>query len=1030
MGRYIIVDTIGVGGMGIVYSAFDPDLDRKVALKLLKTRQGDAARTRLLREAQAMAKLSHSNVVTVFEVGTSGQRDFVAMEFVDGEDLAGWAESPRDTASVLGAYLQAGEGLAAAHRAGLVHRDFKPQNVLIDTEGKVLVTDFGLARHASSAKPAEDVLPVSKDAATLTKTGAIMGTPAYMSPEQHLAQEADARSDQFSFCVALYESLCGRRPYEDETFEKLREAVTEGEPTPMPDSADVSASVRAALAKGMSRRPEDRFDSMEALLQALTPKQSRRALLVGVSFASVVVALILISKFMGGAETPRCQFDRSMLEGVWDDGIRANVESSFSSTGVEGQADVVRRLESILDGYSDDVVQMRTDVCKSSTGRRGQADADLVLRMGCLQRRQQDLSSLTRAFSSVDPSGVDRVIEAALSLSPVSDCGDTAALQRGVPAAPAAVRTEVEELQQSLKTSKLEGEAGHVKAAIARAEAANLRSLKIGYLPLQAESYEALGHLYVREVRMKDAEKAYEEAILAAEESGYTEYRARALVGLTQLVATGSSRYDEARRLARRAKAAIVQGGGDADLQADVDLSMANILIQEGSLDDALDVLEPSLRHYLAQSNAKAIYIARLQNQIAGVKIELGAYEEAHALAVSSYEHIRAELGDSHPRTAAYLSTLSITHRMRGEFSEARSIDQKLRTYWARDSSKELLKEDDEYSDKTRSIRGRVVGPGGEPIGGATVVCSPRIVADTHYLDASWNARGEAAEHCVRTESQDDGAFLCADASQENIVVAAEHPRLGRSGVLKVSKGSAEVGEVALVVGPTGFLSGHVTEGGRPAGPQAVSAVPVGDSAVRPSFAVVAFLHDDGSYTFERLAPGRYNVFSGPQRRSPSRVLKSLEVKITAGAGAVLDFEHSEGDAGVTVQVVGKGGVVVPSAQVLLVRARIDPKTGSEFNRIVVKGGLDVNSQFWIRGSDLEMSKLHAGAQTLCVVALAGDFRDPEYMKTVTPEMLESVPVHCQPIDLVSGESPTVRVEVPALRPVVKLQTPPEDSAD
>ena len=1025
LGRYIIVDTIGVGGTGIVYSAFDPDLDRKVALKLLRKSYGQASRARLLREAQAMAKLSHPHVVTVFEVGTDGARDFVAMEFVDGQDLAGWSKSERSAEDVLSVYRQAGAGLAAAHKAGLVHRDFKPQNVLIDREGKVLVTDFGLARHEASDGGGAEEIEQDNRKPTLTRTGALLGTPAYMAPEQHLAQDADPRSDQFSFCVALFEALCGKRPYAGETYDELRASVTEGKADALPDLVQVTAHVRTALEKGMARDSEERHASMEELLVALSRKPRRFAPYVFAALAVAALVVIVAMRLSASDESERCQFDRSMLAGAWDEEIRGKVSASLTSTGVDGVLEVFARLATIVDDYGDDIVAMRIQVCESSRGGRNEADEVFVLQMSCLQRRRQDLAALTTAFSSVDPRGVDRVIEAASGLRPVSDCRDVKALQRGVPAPPNEVKDEVEALTSSLEEARLEGEVGHIRSAIERAEAARNRSLELGYLPLQAQAFETLGYLYVRDVRMREAEKAYEEAILAAEESGYSEYRARALAGMTKLVAMGSSRYIEARRLARRAKAAIAQSGGDPDLVADVDLSIASILIQEGELAEGLELLQKSLRSYRAQPNAKVPYIARLQNRIASIRIELGDYDEAHILARSSHEQLRAELGASHPSSISSLSTLADTHRIRGELREARSVDRELRAYWATDKAKSLLKEHDDYTEEVRSIRGRVEDAEGTPVEGATVVCAQTVAADGRFLDAAWTPHREAVDHYDRTVSAGDGTFLCAAASTKAIAVVAEHELLGRSAGHKITEEDTAITGVVLTLKPTGFLSGRVTKDGESVhGAYTVSAVPIDKEIelAQPSIGALTFLKSDGSYSFERLAPGRYKVFSGPHSNQAVQRIRSKEVDVVSGLGAELDFDHSEGDAALTVRVSGESGASVPSAQILLVPGHVEAQTGKAFNEQVIAKGLDVRSNFWNEGGPLKLDELKVGAHSLCVIPLAGDFRDPEYMSKFTREMLDEIPTHCQDITLVSGEVLEVLVEVPALQSPIKLE--------
>ncbi len=216
VGRYVILDRIGAGGMGVVYAAYDPELDRRVALKLLRTdRFAAPGHLRLLREAKALARLTHPNVVAVHDAGTFGDQVFVAMELVEGETLRQWLEAgARSWREVLDRLLAAGRGLAAAHAAGLVHRDFKPENVLLGRDGRVRVVDFGLAKALADAAE-EPAAPDSGGelASPLTEWGAVLGTPAYMAPEQIRGIAADARSDQFSFCVALYEALYGERPF-------------------------------------------------------------------------------------------------------------------------------------------------------------------------------------------------------------------------------------------------------------------------------------------------------------------------------------------------------------------------------------------------------------------------------------------------------------------------------------------------------------------------------------------------------------------------------------------------------------------------------------------------------------------------------------------------------------------------------------------------------------------------------------------------------------------------------------------------
>ena len=303
LGRYVLLDLIGRGGLGQVYTAYDPELDRKVAIKLLRPSNKDVtlgsdAQRWLMREAQAMAQLSHPNVVPVHDVGTYGDQVFIAMKLVEGGTLRAWLkEQPRDWKAIRDVLYAAGQGLSAAHAAGLVHRDFKPGNLLVDREGTAYVVDFGLAR-AVAGPPSEqpiDPLTASPDRLLdedLTETGAIIGTPAYMAPEQLTGREIDPRADQFAFCVTLYEALWRRRPFNGRTLGELFEAIEAGPPNVEPPEP-VPLWLRRAITQGLSAQATDRFADMQSLLLAMTRDQrSRRRQWAAIGGVAVVSAAI------------------------------------------------------------------------------------------------------------------------------------------------------------------------------------------------------------------------------------------------------------------------------------------------------------------------------------------------------------------------------------------------------------------------------------------------------------------------------------------------------------------------------------------------------------------------------------------------------------------------------------------------------------------------------------------------------------------------------------------------------------------
>jgi predicted Ser/Thr protein kinase len=273
LGRYRVIREVGAGGMGTVYAAHDPDLGRVVALKLLRADApaGLEYRARLGREAQAMARLAHPNVVAVHDIGTVGDQLFVAMERVEGGTLRAWMRaSQRSFREIADVLCAAGRGLAAAHAAGVVHRDFKPDNVLVGTDGRVRVTDFGLARLAAAERQPEAAQPPPEDSPiTLTLSGALLGTPAYMAPEALLGERVDERSDLFSFCTTFWEALYGERPYAGRNLAQLRAAVVDGALRPRPKDSGVPDAVHQALERGLCVDPSARWPSMNALLVAI-----------------------------------------------------------------------------------------------------------------------------------------------------------------------------------------------------------------------------------------------------------------------------------------------------------------------------------------------------------------------------------------------------------------------------------------------------------------------------------------------------------------------------------------------------------------------------------------------------------------------------------------------------------------------------------------------------------------------------------------------------------------------------------------
>ncbi|HEY4057973.1 MAG TPA: serine/threonine-protein kinase, partial [Kofleriaceae bacterium] len=410
IGKYRIERELGEGGMGVVYVAFDPDLERRVALKVLRAATSSEAAQRLQREARAMARLKHANVVTVHEVASAAGRDYVAMELVEGTSLAEWLrETKRSQADILDAFVQAGHGLAAAHAAGIVHRDFKPHNVLRDRAGAVSVTDFGLAREAAeSGDPLAQTMPLAADASTsgtakssslagLTVTGALLGTPAYMAPEQWTGGRVTPATDQFAYCVALWEALTGARPFTGPTVDMLRAQILEG-------SAELDGSVlpkelRAPLMRGLDADPKKRWPSMDALLAAIAPRtKPTRWIAIAAIGAMAAVAITGAVLSLTGKDEPAaivaCRAPALSADAAWSAAKRKALVDKKQSLAVSQLDADATAWTAARDKACAAIVDARAPMLDCLDGVLGRFDAAVATAMTSATDRQLDAGAI------------------------------------------------------------------------------------------------------------------------------------------------------------------------------------------------------------------------------------------------------------------------------------------------------------------------------------------------------------------------------------------------------------------------------------------------------------------------------------------------------------------------------------------------------------------------------------------------------------------------------------------------------------
>jgi tetratricopeptide (TPR) repeat protein len=554
--RYQVLGAIGRGGMAEVYAAYHPDLDRRIALKVVYEAGNETGERwiRLLREARTLARVSHPNVVHVYDAGTVDDGIYIAMELVEGETLAAWLEAtPRDWRAVLDVFEAAGRGLAAAHAAQIVHRDFKPHNVMIGKDGAVRVTDFGLARSLDEGLPQSDGATGSQGPplATITRTGAVVGTPAYMAPEQFRGEVPDAHADQFSFCVALHEALYGTRP----ALPHLRGSAE----TVAPPRAGVPTWLRTTVARGLSREPADRYPSMEALLAALVRGRRRRRRWGAVTAVGALLALVALAGW-GGFRGRRisCAVPQDRLASAWSAPERRDwVHHAFAATGRASAETAWLRLSATLDDYLKQWATMYVDACEATHVRGEQSPEALDLRMSCLADGLDQVRALTEALTTTDGAAVSQAVSAANGLTPVSRCADITLLRSAVPL-PRDERTlqTVLRLRHSLTDAEATRQMGAPGRAFAKAVAMRPQVEATGYRPLLGQLLLEIGYAKT-DLGESDSERMLEDAMDVAEAARDDFTVAAAAAALVYVEGYTRGRPEESERWARLGAAVL-----------------------------------------------------------------------------------------------------------------------------------------------------------------------------------------------------------------------------------------------------------------------------------------------------------------------------------------------------------------------------------------------------------------------------------------------------------------------------------------
>ncbi|MBZ4415628.1 tetratricopeptide repeat protein [Myxococcus sp. RHSTA-1-4] len=677
LARYVVLERIGRGAMGEVYAAYDPELDRQVALKLLRPgdRHVEELRVRLLREAQALARLAHPNVVTVHDVGVCDDRVFLALELVEGTTLSEWLKQPRSPEEVLRVFRDAGKGLAAAHAAGLVHRDFKPANVLVGQDGRARVTDFGLARPSNRwprpRSPSESPPRAPGAPSPLTRTGALVGTPAYMAPEQQQGHGVDALSDQFSFCVALYEALHGVRPFGGGSLEELGRAAREGRVRPPEREVKVPARVRRAVLRGLRARPEERFPSMDALLAELAPSRAPRIRAwVATSTAAASLLGLAAGYVVAHRREARCAQEAEKLSTVWSPERRERIHAAFLATGKPYASSAWEAVSTMLDAQASAWRSLRTDSCLA------ERDAPVASwqTAACLDSRLWHLAAVTDVLEKADAQTVQNAPQMVAALEGISACGDASALTTR-PQPPDALRPRVDAARRRLAEAKARLDTGNHAAAL-EVTTALLQDLQgLDYRPLEAEVLTLHGHLHGLTGKLKEAEELLYKALWAAESGRDDETVARVWILLLWVAGDQMARLDEANRLVHHARAAVERLGRERfpGIAIDLHLRMGGLLLLQGKLDEAEAEYTQGLalsRKVAGPERLRTTYLlaglgrVRSRQLRAAEALELFRQAEANALQVRQWS-------PEHPVLAVNLNNIATELLALGRTDEA-----------------------------------------------------------------------------------------------------------------------------------------------------------------------------------------------------------------------------------------------------------------------------------------------------------------------------------------------------------------------
>ena len=689
IGRYAVASRLGAGAMGVVYRAYDPSLQRDVAVKImLPSRASSPGRMR--REATALARLNHPNVIEVFEVGEHEGGVYIAMELVEGKSLQEWLQERPNLDTVVDVLCGAGRGLAAAHDAEIVHRDFKPANVLLGDDGRPRVMDFGLAEAELPASVSDVSIETDKAMATSdsTVTGGIVGSPAYISPEQWEGRPATIASDQWSFAVTLYEACHGKRPFRGASIPALCQSVMQGTIDPSP--VRLPGWLDRVLLRGLAHDPADRFASVADMIAAIEADRKRVSrlpwLAVGVGAAGLAGGVWWSTP--PATPTPHCEAGAAELADVWDAARRDQIAARLRDATPERVSHTATAVTASLQGLADSWLAARREACEATQVRGDETEVEMDERLRCLIRSRRKFGAVVDLLAHGDASVLDRAVTLVDSLPHANAC--LAADNRDArPAPPAAIAERVAQLEGDLAQAevRLIG-AGKPREAIALTEPVVQAARQLGFEPLLAESLRNLGWQQHQAGDLAHAGENLLGAFERAEAVGDDEVAYRAAQSLAFLEGHTRGHFAEGLRWARTAEARLERLESPGDVKTGVlHQTIGNILWKKGDFVEARAEFDQALALRRRAHGPEHTAVAQSLASLGMVLLNLGEFDAAEAALDDALKIYEARLGPEHADVGWALNARAAAYARRGDYQGGRAVLERAVTIFERDPS-------------------------------------------------------------------------------------------------------------------------------------------------------------------------------------------------------------------------------------------------------------------------------------------------------------------------------------------------------